>query len=92
MGKYYLVETDGQGHINKATMKLLFVRVGSEELHLVCQHDSLSHLEREMEKICNARLKEFRKYQKEPEQIVFEIRSGLGNRFIKCQYKYYEEG
>lgn len=94
MGKYLLVEVDGAGHINLATMKLLYRRFGDGELELVRQHESLEYLEREMEKICNHKLKEFYKYHDEdatPDPIRFEIRSGLGERFLRCTYKYYEE-
>ena len=96
MGKYHLVEADGAGHINKATMKLLFVGMEYGALTYVCQHDSLAYLERCMERICNAQLKEIRKYpvlrNMEPRPITFEVRDGHGRRLLKTRYKYYEEG
>lgn len=92
MGKYHLVEADGSGHINKATMKLLYIRTGESQLELIRQHENLAYLEREMEKICARKLNHFRQYHQEPEPIEYEIRDGHGLRFLKVKYKYYEEG
>lgn len=95
MGKYLLVEADGAGHVNKATMKLLFARIEDGELRYVCQHDSIATLERRMEQICDTHLKTMRKYpvtrDMYPHPIEFEIRDGHGQRLLKTRYKYYEE-
>ena len=96
MGKYHLVEADGAGHINKASMKILFASIEGCDLHYVCQHDSLVILERRMEQICDTHLKTMRQYpatrEMKPHPIIFEIRDGHGKRLMKTRYKYYEEG
>jgi hypothetical protein len=96
MGKYHLVEADGSGHINKATMKILFMRVGDAALERICQHESLETLGRKMDQLSEAHLKRLRSHAKSdelsPEPIEYEIRDGHGLRILKVKYKYYEEG